>query len=125
MSVQRLQYGLGAVFLVLGGWCVLAPGSVIAVALRPAFQSGSPALAFAMACFGSQALISGLFAATSRFTRTTFLAYAIGLIPFFVFDGYFYAVRPVLTGLGAAADLAGNLVMLTVCALGWRLSPRG
>jgi len=70
-------------------------------------------------CFGSQALIAGLFAAFSQFTRTTFLAYGIGLLPFFGFDGYFYFVQPMLTDIGMV-DLLGNVIMLGVCWLGWR-----
>jgi hypothetical protein len=123
MSTRTLQYGLGAVFFGLGGWCVVAPGSVMALCFRPAFQSSAPVVPILIGCFGSQALISGLFAATARFTRTTFAAYAIGLLPFFGFDVYFYAIRPCLTGLGFAADLAGNLIMLAVCWLGWRGAP--
>jgi len=119
MTARRLQIALAAVFFVLGGWCVVSPTSVLDLAIRPGFQSDAPIVPILMACFGAQALIAGLFAATSRFTRWTFLAYGIGLIPFFVFDAYYYFVIPALTEVGMI-DLVGNLVMLGVCALGWR-----
>lgn len=119
MSTRALQSILASVFLVLGGWCVIAPGSVVALAFRPAFRSSAPIVPSLVAAFGSQALISGLFAGFARFTRRTFLVYGVGLIPFFVFDYYFYAVRPVLTAVGLL-DLAGNLAMAAVCWLGWK-----
>lgn len=124
MSTRTLQYGLGAVFIVLGGWCVVAPGSVLALGVQPAFQTPAPIAPILMGCFGSQALISGLFAMTSRFTRATYAAYAVGLLPFLAFDGWFRFVTPALTDLGFAADLAGNLIMLGVCWLGWRGADR-
>jgi hypothetical protein len=122
MSTRSLQIVLAFVFLVLGGWCVIAPGSVLALGIRPSYQSDAPIVPILVACFGSQALISGLFALTSRFTRVTFLAYGIGLLSFFAFDAYFYAVKPVLTEVGLA-DFIGNLIMLVICWLGWRRTP--
>lgn len=123
MTKQSLQTVLASVFFILGGWCVLSPASVIALGIRPAFQSDAPIVPVLMACFGAQALIAGLFAATSRFTRLTFLAYGIGLLPFIVFDAWFYAVKPILTELGAGGDFIGNLIMLIICWLGWRHEP--
>jgi len=122
MSTRTLQYLLASVFVVLGGWCLVSPGSVLALAVQPAYQSDAPIVPFLVGCFGAQALIAGLFAATARFTRTTFLAYGLALLPFFAFDYWFYAVTPILTELGLL-DLAGNLVMLAVCWLGWRNTP--
>ncbi len=122
-SRRILQTALALVFFVLGGWCVAAPGSVLALCFRPAFQSSAPIVPFLVACFGSQALIAGVFALTARFTRTTYLAYGIGLLPFFAFDAYFYAVKPVLTQIGLL-DAVGNLIMLGVCWLGWRATSR-
>ncbi|MBS0411601.1 MAG: hypothetical protein JSR86_16915 [Proteobacteria bacterium] len=124
MSTRTLQYGLGAVFIVLGGWCVVAPASVLALCFRPEFQTTAPIAPILAGGFGSQALISGLFAMFSRFTRATFAAYAVGLMPFLAFDGWFRFVTPALSDLGFAADLAGNLIMLTVCWLGWRGADR-
>jgi hypothetical protein len=120
MPTRSLQVVLGLVFFILGGWCVIAPASVVSLGFRPAYQSEAAIVPILVACFGSQALISGLFAVASRFTAVTFLAYGIGLLPFFVFDIYFYAAKPMLTEVGFAADLIGNLVMLAICWVGWR-----
>jgi hypothetical protein len=120
---RHLQYLLASVFVVLGGWCVVFPSSVVALCFRADYQSTAPIVPIIVACFGLQALISGLFAATSQFTRWTYMAYGIALIPFFVGDVYFYAWKPVLTEVGMA-DFLGNTVMLVVCILGWR-SHRG
>ena len=116
LTAQRLIAG---VFLVLGGWAMADPRSAIELGLRPEFRSGS-GMAFAVGCFGAQALIAGLFAATARFTRATFAAYGVMLLGFLVFDYWFWAVEPMLTTLGAALDGFGNLVMLALCWLGWR-----
>ena len=118
MSTRSLQWVLASVFFVLGGWCVVSPGSVLELSIRPEYLSDAPIVPMLVACFGAQALIAGLFAATSRFTRWTFLAYGIALLPFFVFDGYFYAVVPVLTEVGMV-DLLGNIVMQAICWTGW------
>ncbi|HYJ29686.1 MAG TPA: hypothetical protein VEW25_05020 [Allosphingosinicella sp.] len=119
MTVRQIQWAIAAVFFVLGGWALLAPQSVIDLALLPEYRTGTPILPFAIACFGAQAMISGLFAAFSRFTRATFLAYGIALLPFFVFNWWFTFVDPVFTWVGLA-DAVGNAIMLALCAVGWR-----
>jgi hypothetical protein len=119
MSTKSIQYLLASVFTVLGGWCVVSPSSVIELAITPQFRSDAPLVPILMGAFGAQALIAGLFAAFSNFTRATFLAYGLGLLPFFVFDYWFYAIEPMLTPIGLL-DVAGNVVMLWLCWLGWR-----
>jgi hypothetical protein len=118
MSVRHIQWAIAAVFFVLGGWALLAPRSVIELTLLPQYRTGTPILPFAIACFGAQAMISGLFAAFSRFARATFLAYGLALLPFFAFNWWFTFVDPVFTMVGLL-DAAGNLVMLAACILGW------
>jgi hypothetical protein len=119
MRVRQIQWALASVFFVLGGWALLAPRSVIELTLLPQYRVGTPILPFAIACSGAQAILSGLFAAFSRFTRTTFLAYGLALLPFFAFDWWFTFVDPVFTWVGLA-DAAGNAVMLALCVVGWR-----
>jgi len=119
MTVRRIQYLLASVFFVLGGWCLLSPGSVIDLTVTEAHRAHTPLTHLMMGAFGAQALIAGLFAATAIFTRRTFLAYGIALLPFFVFDYWFYVVDPMLTTIGML-DAAGNMVMLVLCWLGWR-----
>ena len=122
MTARTAQRLIAATFLILGGWCLLAPASIIDLAFQPAFRSGTYLDRFLIACFGAQACLAGLFAATARFSRTTFAAYGAALLPFFVFDWYFYAVVPLLTPLGLL-DAVGNLAMLLLCVVGWRDSP--
>lgn len=119
MSVRTIQWTIAAVFFILGGWALLAPASVIELTFLPEYRSGTRILPFVVACFGAQAAISGLFAAFSRFTRTTFLAYGIALLPFFAFNVWFTFVDPVFTRLGLL-DAVGNAVMLALCVVGWR-----
>jgi hypothetical protein len=124
VSVRALQIALAAVFIGLGGWCLVAPGSVLVLCFRPEVRVEATIVSLLVSCFGAQAILAGLFAAFSRFTAATFLAFGVALLPFFVFDWWFYAVKPTLTPLGAGADAAGNLVMLAVCVLGWRAAGR-
>jgi hypothetical protein len=72
-----------------------------------------------MACFGAQAIIAGTFAAFATFTRVTFAAYAVVLLPFFLFDYWFYVADPVMTAY-ILLDAVGNALMLALCYLGWR-----
>lgn len=61
--------------------------------------------------------MSGLFAAFSRFTRATFLACGIVLLPFFAFNWWFTFIDPVFTRLGLLHAVA-NVVMLVLCVVG-------
>ncbi len=119
MSVRQIQWLIAAVFFVLGGWALLAPQSVIDLTFLPQYRTGTEILPFAVACFGAQAMISGLFAAFSRFTSMTFLVYGIALLPFFIFNWWFTFVDPVFTRIGLL-DAVGNVVMLVLCVIGWR-----
>ena len=121
MTARTTQYLIGLVFLVLGGWALLAPRSVIVLAVRPEFRSDDFLAIFAVACFGAQACLFALVAFTARFTRRTFLAYGVALLPFFAFNWYFYVRVPLLTELGML-DFAGNLAMLALCWHGWRVA---
>jgi hypothetical protein len=119
MSAITIQRGIGAVFLILGGWCLLAPASVIALTIRPEYQSNDPLLLLTLGAFGAQAVLAGLFAAFSRFTRTTFLVFGLALLPFFVFDYWFYFVEPIFNEL-ILLDVIGNVIMLALCFVGYR-----
>jgi hypothetical protein len=118
MSVRQIQLGLAAVFFTLGGWAMLAPRHVIETVVRPEFQNFDRLTIICMACFGAQACLAGLFISFSRFTRTTFLAYGIALLPFFGFNYWFTRVEPVFNSLGLI-DLVGNITMLALCYYGW------
>jgi hypothetical protein len=120
MTVRTLQWSLASVFFVLGGWCLAAPASMLALTIRPEYHSDAPLVPVLIGAFGAQALLAGLFAAFSRFERITFLAYGVALLPFFVFDYWAYAIVPLLTPLGLL-DAVGNAVMLILCVLGYRL----
>jgi len=122
MSPLLAQRLIAAPFLVLGSWCLLMPGMVERLGVRPEYYHGSTTTALLIGCFGAQAVLSGLFAAFSRFTRTTFLVYAIALLPFFWFNYWFVFVVPVFNRW-MALDFACNLAMLALCVVGYRRSP--
>jgi hypothetical protein len=124
MSARTTQWCLASVFFILGGWCLVSPGSVMTLAITPAYQSDAPIVPILVGAFGAQALIAALFAAFARFEQRTFVAYGVALIPFFVFDYWFYAVLPMLTWIGLL-DAVGNVVMLGLCFHGWRSTKTG
>ena len=121
MSDRTIQLALASVFFVLGGWCLVSPTSVLDLAITPEYRSDAPIVPVLMGAFGAQALIAGLFAAFSRFNKATYVAYGLALLPFFLFDYWFYFVEPMLTKIGLL-DAVGTAVMLLMCALGWRAS---
>ncbi len=118
MSVRHIQYAIAAVFFILGGWCLFAPQHVIDTVVTSAYHSTDRLAVLTMACFGAQACLGGLFAATTQFTRTTFLFFGLALLPFFLFDYWFTRVEPVFNRIGML-DLLGNIVMLMLCIYGW------
>ncbi|HEX8900539.1 hypothetical protein [Vitreimonas sp.] len=123
MTPRTIQYAIAAVFFVLGGWCLIAPQSVIDLTVRPDYRPDDAIAPLLVGCFGAQACLAGLFAAFSIFTRATFLAYGVAVLPFFGFNYYFYFVEPVFNEL-ILLDAAGNLIFLVLCVLGYRrLSP--
>ena len=115
-----LQRVIAAVFLILGGWCLVAPESVIHLTVREAYRDTSLVTLVSLGAFGAQATLAGLFAAFSRFTRHTFLVFGIAVLPFFVFDWWFYAVVPLFNWL-ILLDLIGNVIFLAMCVRGWML----
>ena len=123
LLAQRL---IALPFLILGTWCLIMPGTVAQLTFRPEHYQQSTATSLMIGCVGAQALLSGLFAAFSRFTRTTFLVYGVALLPFFWFNYWFVFVVPVLNEW-MLLDFGANVVMLILCVLGYRSSarPRG
>ena len=119
VTARQAQSGIAAIFLALGAWCLVAPRMVLDLGLRPEFQSDAQVVPIFVACFGGQAILAGLFAATAIFTRRTFLLYAIALLPFFVFDYWFFAVVPMFNQF-ILLDAIGNAIMLALCWIGWR-----
>lgn len=120
LLAQRL---IAAPFLVLGAWCLFFPGMVENLGFRPEYRHSSITTAIMIGCFGAQAILSGLFAAFSLFTRTTFLVYGIALLPFFWFNYWFVFVVPVFNEW-MLLDFGANLAMLALCAIGYRGSAK-
>ncbi len=118
LFIQRL---IALPFLVLGSWCLFLPHMVLELVLASDYQQLTTTSALLVACFGSQAILSGLFAWFSRFTRTTFLVYALALLPFFWFNYWFVFVVPVFNQW-MALDFVSNAAMLGLSLWGWRIS---
>jgi hypothetical protein len=123
MTARLCQFAIAAVFLVLGGWALVAPGSVIALALTEPYRDTGFILRFAIACFGAQAVMFGIMALVVRWSSRAFATFAVMLLPFFVFNWYFHYEVPVLTSIGML-DFAGNVVMFAACIVGWRMAQK-
>lgn len=119
MSARIAQAMIAAVFLGLGGWALLAPANVIDLALTEPYRDSSFIMQFSVACFGAQAVLFGLMTLVVRWRARGFLAFAVLLLPFFVFNWYFHYEVPVLTSIGML-DFAGNVTMLVLAIIGWR-----
>lgn len=123
MSARTAQFLIAAVFLMLGGWCLVAPASVIDLAITEAYRDNAYLTRFTMACFGAQAVLFGLMALVTRWDARSFAIFAVLLLPFFGFNYWFHYEVPVLTSIGML-DFAGNVTMLVLAVLGWRAAQR-
>lgn len=124
MSARTAQFLIAAVFLLLGGWALLAPASVIDLAVTEPYRDAAFLTRFAVACFGAQAVLFGLMALVVRWSARGFAVFAVLLLPFFGFNWWFHYREPVLTSIGML-DFAGNLTMLVLAVLGWRAARAG
>lgn len=124
MSSKHLQILLGLIFLLLGGWVLLFPGQVEALALNPDSVIGTQTSQLLFGCFGAQAVLCGTVVLASRFTARTFLIVGlVGSLPFFVFNYYFVFVVPIFSRW-MLLDFAGNIGILVLGLAGWRLKTR-
>ena len=119
MSARTSQFLIAAVFLILGGWALFAPASVIELAFTQPYRDTSFINRFTIACFGSQAVLFGLMALVTRWSARSFAVFAVLLLPFFGFNYWFHYEVPVLTSIGML-DFAGNVTMLVLAIIGWR-----
>lgn len=118
-AARTAQVLIAAVFLALGGWALLAPASVIDLAVTEAYRDTGFLARFTMACFGAQAVLFGLMALAVDWSARGFLVFALLLLPFLGFNYWFHYEVPVLTSIGML-DFAGNVVMLACALVGWR-----
>lgn len=119
MTARTAQFGIAAVFLLLGAWALFAPSSVITLGVTEAYRDSTFLTRFAVACFGAQAVLFGLMALAVRWSAQGFAVFAVLLLPFFVFNYWFHYEVPVLTSIGML-DFAGNVTMLVLAVFGWR-----
>lgn len=119
MSARTAQFLIAAVFLMLGGWALFAPASVIALAVTDAYQDNTFLTRFTMACFGAQAVLFGLMTLVVHWNARSFAVFAVLLLPFFGFNYWFHYEVPVLNSIGML-DFAGNVTMLVLAIAGWR-----
>ena len=119
MTTRICQIYIALTFLLLGGWALFFPSSVIDLAITDAYRGNTYLMRFTMACFGAQAVLFGIMALAVKWSARGFLVFAIALLPFFWFNYHFHYVEPVLTSIGML-DFAGNITMLVAALVGWR-----
>lgn len=118
LHIQRL---IAIPYLVLGSWCLLAPRTVESLTINQPYQHLTVTSALFIGCFGAQAVLGGLFIWFSVWRRTTFLVYAIALLPFFWFNYWFVFEVPVFNRW-LALDFGANTVMIALSLWGWRVT---
>ena len=123
MQSLHIQRAIALPYFVLGGWCLLAPRMVESQTVNPAYQHLSATSALFIGCFGAQAVLGGLFIWFSIWKRTTFLVYAIALLPFFWFNYWFVFEVPVFNRW-LALDFGSNAAMIALSVWGWRTTAR-
>ena len=124
MTSKHIQLALAALFLGLGGWCLIAPHSIERLVLRPEYQHLSATSALLLGCFGAQAVLGGIVIALSQFTPRTFLIFGlVGSLPFFAVNWYFVFVSRMFTQW-MLLDFVGNIGILTCGLLGYWLRRR-
>ena len=124
MTAFRLQCLLSLIFLLLGAWCLLFPGTVVRFTFQPEFSDATRQARFLMGCFGAQAVLTGTVLLTARFTPITFLIFGlVGSVPFFAFNLWFTLAEPVLNAW-MLLDFAGNVGILVTGVWGWSLARR-
>ena len=122
MKSIHIQKMLSLIFLILGGWCLLYPGTVEAMVLKPEFYVGNSTSMLFIGCFGAQAVLGGVVIWTSIFTARTFLIFGfVGSVPFFVFNFYFYFFEKMFTDW-MLLDFVGNIGILACGIVGYRMS---
>ena len=120
LHIQRL---IALPYLILGGWCLLAPRMVERLTVTPDYQHLSATSALFIGCFGAQAILGGLFVWFSQWHRKTFMVYAIALLPFFWFNYWFVFEVPIFNRW-LALDFGANAAMLALSLWGWKLMGR-
>lgn len=113
-TAQRLQ---GLIFLFMGGACVVAPGALLHLSLTKPPPLDDAATLLIFQCFGAQACLCGLLLLTARMDARAFKAWTMAMLPFLVFDAYFYQ-NGMLTTFGAVGDCAGNILFIAVSCHG-------
>ena len=119
MSME--QYVMGSVFSAMGLGTMLFPRMVYDLCFTKDFVEHAQLTApmkLMIQCFGAQASLCGLTILSTTWDKIAYRNFAAAIVPFFVFDGYFYR-SGALTALGAIGDLAGNLVFVACCWQGY------
>lgn len=122
MSALTIQRILAALFLGLGGWCLLFPRLVERLGFTSEHFIGTPASAVLIGAFGAQACLCAIVIALSRFRPITFLVLGLlGSFPFFAFN-YYFVFATEMFSRWMLLDFVGNISILALCLLGYRKS---
>ena len=116
------QSVMGGAFTMMGVTTMLFPRQILELSFNKRFLSDlSPTKSETLltSCFGAQASLCGMLILSSTFTKKTYKYFGIAILPFFVFDYYFWQIEA-LTTFGAVGDLAGNVLFSLCCYFGYQ-----
>jgi hypothetical protein len=120
MIAPPVRWGIAALLVLAGSWCVIWPASVVAIGFPPQYHFVEIKLAEITAWFGLKALLSALFVTQLRRCGRPMLAIvaAVALL--------FSAAEIALLWLTQLLwlDLLSNAVLIGLCAAEWRAAPR-
>lgn len=98
---------------------MIAPGPLLRLSLAKPPPLDNAATLLIFACFGAQACLCGLLLLTARMDAWAFKTWAVAMLPFLVFDAYFYQ-NGMLTTFGAGGDCVGNILFIVLSCHGAR-----
>lgn len=139
VNINALPYEsfMGTVFTGMGLATMAFPSHVIRYSFTKDFLSDLPitsststelttyprSLILLVQCFGSQASLCGLLLLTTNFNKRSFKYFGYAMIPYFIFDYYFWQ-KNALTTFGAVGDGVGNVIFAACSYLGYQQMKR-
>ena len=109
---------MGTLYTGMGVATMLFPRAVIKYTMTPGYLEPTPGVLLLVSVFGAQAACCGLLLLTATLTKKTYKYFGLAMIPFLVFDIYYY-FDGAINLFGAVGDAFGNIVFMWCCYLGY------
>lgn len=110
---------MGTLYTGMGLATMLFPRAVVKYTITPGYlDDASPGVLLLVSVFGAQATCCGLLLHTATLTKRTYKYFGMAMIPFLVFDVYYY-LDGAINAYGAIGDGIGNIIFIWCCYLGY------